>query len=50
MEQLGSVGIERRSPKVLGMPIFDYLAQHPAHAEEFSAGMNSITSLWRSTS
>jgi O-methyltransferase/methyltransferase family protein len=37
---------QSRAPKAVGMPIFDYLAQHPAQAEEFSAGMNSITSLW----
>jgi predicted O-methyltransferase YrrM len=28
------------------MPVFDYLAQHPEQAQEFSAGMSSITSLW----
>jgi hypothetical protein len=37
---------QSQAPKALGMPIFDYLAQHPAQAEEFSAGMSSITSLW----
>jgi threonine dehydrogenase-like Zn-dependent dehydrogenase len=28
------------------MGIFDYLAQHPDKAEQFSAGMTSITALW----
>jgi hypothetical protein len=37
---------QSQAPKALGMPVFDYLARHPAQAEEFSAGMSSITSLW----
>jgi len=37
---------QSQAPKALGKPIFDYLAQHPAQAEEFSAGMSSITTLW----
>jgi hypothetical protein len=28
------------------MPVFEYLQQNPALAQEFSAGMDSITALW----
>jgi hypothetical protein len=29
-----------------GMGVFDYLAQHPDQAEQFSAGMTSMTAVW----
>ena len=30
----------------LGMPIFEYLKCHPAHAQEFTNAMQSLTALW----
>jgi SAM-dependent methyltransferase len=30
----------------LGMPVFDYLKQHPAHAQQFTNAMQSLTALW----
>jgi hypothetical protein len=32
--------------QTLGMPAFDYLVQHPDQAQEFTAYMESVTSLW----
>ena len=32
--------------EVLGMPIFEYLQQKPALAEEFTGAMEGVTSLW----
>lgn len=37
---------ESCGPCALGMPVFEYLAQHPQQAQEFSAAMASVTSLW----
>jgi hypothetical protein len=37
---------ESQGHRALGMPIFEYLARHPEQAQEFSAGMASVTSLW----
>jgi hypothetical protein len=37
---------QSRAASALGMPMFDYLAQHPAQAKEFSEGMSSVTALW----
>jgi hypothetical protein len=31
---------------VLGMPVFDYMKQHQAHAQEFTNAMESLTALW----
>ncbi|MCV7376926.1 methyltransferase [Mycolicibacterium arabiense] len=35
-----------QSEAKLGMPSFDYLAQNPVEAEEFTAYMESLTGLW----
>jgi hypothetical protein len=37
---------QSHGPAALGMPLFEYLQQNPALAQEFSAGMDSLTSLW----
>ena len=37
---------QSHAPAALGMPVFEYLQQNPGLAQEFSAGMDSITSLW----
>jgi O-methyltransferase/methyltransferase family protein len=36
---------ESHGQRALGMPVFEYLAQHPRQAQEFSDGMASVTSL-----
>jgi hypothetical protein len=35
-----------QSVKALGMHVFEYLRQHPAQAQEFTAAMEAVTSLW----
>lgn len=35
-----------QSGKILGMHLFEYLRHHPAQAQEFTAAMEAITSLW----
>jgi hypothetical protein len=37
---------QSQAPAALGMPLFDYLQRNPAISQEFSNGMDSVTSLW----
>lgn len=35
-----------QTAEVLGAPLFEYLQDHPGHADEFTAAMQSLTAVW----